>query len=227
MKPSRHLPLIAAAVTILGLAAYSFGDGGGDDHGGHHGDGGNGGGYYNDGYGGYTTGTPVQGQQTPVPTVTPTVSPSPSSSPSTVAIATATGSIGTYLINGTARALYVYSADTSDVSNCTGSCLAAWPAFAGTAAVAGPNVNQSLISAFIRTDDGASQITYNGLPLYTFTGDTAAGQTNGEGVTVGSGTFYLVDVNGNPITGASPSPSPSPSASASASATDGTTGSGY
>ena len=34
----------------------------------------------------------------------------------------------------------------------------------------------------VTRSDGSHQVTYNNLPLYTFTGDSAAGQTNGQGV---------------------------------------------
>ena len=33
-----------------------------------------------------------------------------------------------------------------------------------------------------KRDDGTSQVTYNGHPLYTFAGDRSPGQTTGEGV---------------------------------------------
>jgi len=35
-------------------------------------------------------------------------------------------------------------------------------------------------------------VTYNGWPLYTFVGDSAAHQSNGEGIVADGGTWYLV-----------------------------------
>lgn len=60
------------------------------------------------------------------------------------------------------------------------------------------------------------QVTYNGFPLYTFAGDSAAGDTNGEGIPQGSGTWHLVQVSaGTPAT-ASPGATGTPSTTSSA-----------
>ena len=42
------------------------------------------------------------------------------------------------------------------------------------------------------------QVTYNGWPLYFYAGDTAPGDTNGQGQ---GGVWYVVDPTGNPIEG--------------------------
>lgn len=245
-KLRKALPVAAALITAVGmtyaLSGYSDdgGDNGGWDGGDHGGDHSGGGGYDNGGgYGGYTGGTPVQVQQpTSTPTATPTesptasptvspspsptASPSPSASPVVLDIGTS-ATYGNYVVEGVAatsasRTVYLYSADTAGVSNCTGSCLTAWPPVVGTSGTANTSslsvsITDSEISSFVRPDTGQSQLTYFGLPLYTFTGDTASGQTTGEGSVVGTGTFYLVNpADGTAIT-AAPSPSPSPSAS--------------
>ena len=35
------------------------------------------------------------------------------------------------------------------------------------------------LGTITRADDGTLQVTYNGMPLYFFSGDTAAGDANG------------------------------------------------
>ena len=46
------------------------------------------------------------------------------------------------------------------------------------AAIAGDGVIGKL-GTITRADDGTLQVTYNGMPLYFFSGDTAAGDANG------------------------------------------------
>jgi len=79
--------------------------------------------------------------------------------------------------------LYTFDKDVagSGVSNCTGGCLAAWPALtvpAGATATGGAGVTGAL-GTITRADDGTLQVTYDGLPLYFFAKDTAPGDTNG------------------------------------------------
>lgn len=82
--------------------------------------------------------------------------------------------------------LYEFSADGMGVSNCTGACAANWPPFA---AAAGAQATGNF--TIIMRSDGSHQWAYKGHPLYTFTGDTKAGQANGQNVAVSGGTFTV------------------------------------
>ena len=48
----------------------------------------------------------------------------------------------------------------------------------------------------ITRDDGTKQLAFYGHPLYRFEGDTAAGETNGQG---SGGVWFLVDTEGNAV----------------------------
>jgi len=86
--------------------------------------------------------------------------------------------VGQYLADSSGKPLYTYNADTSGVSNCTGSCLANWPAYQDKGATTGLPAGVSTIT---RSDNGQIQYTYNGMPLYYFVGDSA-GKVTGNGV---------------------------------------------
>ena len=116
-------------------------------------------------------------------------------------VLTASGSVGTYLTDYQGMALYAFAKDTGIASTCTDTCATNWPPYTLTSTIpkAGPGVTQSLLSTFTR-QNGAAQIAYNGHPLYTYKGDTAAGDTKGQGVNSDGGLWYLVAPNGSPIT---------------------------
>lgn len=86
--------------------------------------------------------------------------------------------VGQYLADANGKTLYTYGADTNGVSNCTGSCLAAWPIYSAASAPASLPTNVMLI----KRTDGTSQYAYKGMPLYYYTGDSSAGQVTGNGV---------------------------------------------
>lgn len=86
--------------------------------------------------------------------------------------------LGQYLTDPSGKALYTYDNDTNGVSNCSGSCLANWPAYATQGSA--QNL-PSGIGIIKRTDNGQTQYTYNGMPLYYFVSDTN-GQVTGNGV---------------------------------------------
>jgi predicted lipoprotein with Yx(FWY)xxD motif len=98
--------------------------------------------------------------------------------------AKAVGSIGTLLVAGSnGMTVYTFSKDVADsgTSACTGGCLTKWPALtvpAGATATGGSGVSGKL-ATITRADDGTLQVTYNGLPLYFFSGDAAPGDANG------------------------------------------------
>ncbi|MCX4965746.1 hypothetical protein OHA98_13020 [Streptomyces sp. NBC_00654] len=125
-------------------------------------------------------------------------------------VATTTGPLGTHLVDGDGRTLYLFEADTSTKSTCTGTCAAAWPPFTVTGQpVAGKGVKAGLLGTTTRSD-GNKEVTYNGHPLYHFGGDTKAGDTNGQGSTAFGAAWYVVDPSGARITApASPTGKPS------------------
>ena len=85
---------------------------------------------------------------------------------------------GQYLADPSGKTLYTYDKDTSGVSNCTGSCLAQWPAYVDKGATTGLPAGVGTIK---RSDNGQVQYTYNGMPLYYFVSDNT-GQVTGDGV---------------------------------------------
>jgi predicted lipoprotein with Yx(FWY)xxD motif len=93
------------------------------------------------------------------------------------------GSIGMALVAGSkGMTVYTFAKDPKDSgkSACNAGCIDKWPALtvaAGTTPTAGAGVTGKL--ATITRDDGATQVTYNGLPLYFFANDHAPGDANG------------------------------------------------
>jgi predicted lipoprotein with Yx(FWY)xxD motif len=138
-------------------------------------------------------------------------------------IDTHTGPDGTYLTDGSGRTLYLWMADTGSTSMCSGSCASAWPPVtaSGTPS-AGSGVTASQLGLSKRSD-GTEQVTYDGHPLYYFAGDTAAGQTNGQGSNGFGAAWWIVSPSGSAITAAGAKAG----ASASASSTGAAGGSGW
>jgi predicted lipoprotein with Yx(FWY)xxD motif len=95
----------------------------------------------------------------------------------------------TVLTNAQGRTLYWFAPDTATRSACYGTCAAYWPPVQG-AVTAGPGVTGRL--GTITRSDGPAQATYDGHPLYTYVGDTAAGQANGNRLNLNGGLWYEV-----------------------------------
>lgn len=75
------------------------------------------------------------------------------------------------------RTLYVFANDEPDVSNCNEGCATNWPPLY---ADFGAQSDGKL--TVIERSDGTRQWSYESQPLYFYSGDSAAGDTNGEGL---------------------------------------------
>lgn len=93
----------------------------------------------------------------------------------------ATTKYGKILVSAKGFALYTYSLDKKNHSNCTGACLASWPALTVALGVTPTGTGVTGLGVIVRSN-GKRQVTYQGRPLYGFVGDTGRGQVNGQGV---------------------------------------------
>jgi len=131
---------------------------------------------------------------------------SASSAPAASGTAVKTTTIGgvTVLTNAQGFTLYWFAPDTSTTSKCNGTCATFWPPVKGPV-TAGTGVTGKL--GTITRADGSTQATYDGHPLYTYKGDTAAGQDKGNNLNIEGGLWHDVTASG----GAAPAPSTSTS----------------
>jgi predicted lipoprotein with Yx(FWY)xxD motif len=107
--------------------------------------------------------------------------------------------LGTILIDGSGRTVYLFEKDTSPTSTCTGDCASAWPPVTTTgAAHAGPGATASLVATTPRAD-GPTQLTYAGHPLYYYAGDHTAGDTHGQGLDQFGAGWYVLTPAGTKI----------------------------
>ena len=104
------------------------------------------------------------------------------SSGSATTIKTATLTVGgkalTVLTNAQGMTLYYRTSDTP-TSVCSGGCARAWPPVLSTTMPSGSTTLPGTFS--LMNDANGSQVAYNGHPLYTYSGDSAPGQANGQG----------------------------------------------
>jgi predicted lipoprotein with Yx(FWY)xxD motif len=95
------------------------------------------------------------------------------------------------LTNARGYTLYLFVPDPPDKSTCYGDCAAYWPPVTGTP-TAGTGVTGKL--GTIRRAGGGNQVTYDGHPLYTYVGDSAPGQANGNNITLNGGLWREIVV---------------------------------
>ncbi|MHB1503777.1 MAG: COG4315 family predicted lipoprotein [Acidimicrobiales bacterium] len=121
---------------------------------------------------------------------------------------------GEILTTASGYTVYGLTADTPTTTACTGGCLSIWPPLTVTGTpVPGRNVVATLLGTILLSD-GQRQVTYNGHPLYIYSGDHSPGATNGEGISFPAGAnppkghWYVVASTGDLVT-STPTISPS------------------
>lgn len=125
-----------------------------------------------------TTAAPTSAAASP-----PTSAPGSAPAAATADLKVAESSAGQIVVDGKGMSVYYYTKDVKDsgTSACTGGCLDAWPpvlAAADTPTVDGVTGTVGTIA----TPDGKKQLTINGMPVYYYAKDLAAGDITGQGV---------------------------------------------
>jgi peptidoglycan hydrolase-like protein with peptidoglycan-binding domain len=134
---------------------------------------------------------------TPAPT-TPASDTTVPASGEEATLVVAESELGEILVAADGMTLYLFLPDDQEVPTCTDACLGAWPILPvdeASQVTGGDGVDSSLLGTTEHPTEG-TQVTYNGWPLYFFSGDSAAGDTNGQGQ---GDQWYVIDPTGNPI----------------------------
>ena len=138
---------------------------------------------------------------TPTPTPTPTAKPTATPAPAT-GTATAlrsVGALGLILVGGNGRTLYIFLGDEGPTSTCDGSCAQNWPPLT---TVGAPRATSGVLQSQLGTtkrQNGTSQVTYHGHPLYYFIADSAPGMANGEGIDAFGAHWEVINAAGRDV----------------------------
>ena len=104
--------------------------------------------------------------------------------------------LGWVLAEANGQVVYTYGGDSKGGSpTCTGSCAAIWPAVTGLP-LAGPADTLPGQLGTVSMANGAKQITYDGLPLYTFKGAKPL-STKGNGL---QGKWHVIKLPASAVT---------------------------
>lgn len=115
------------------------------------------------------------------------------------AVAVDSGKLGRTLVDGKGRTLYLFEADKTEKSTCSGGCAKAWPPLLTKGKPkAGKGVKAGLLGSTTRKG-GKKEVTYNGHPLYLFEGDATPGDTNGQGLDQFGAKWFVLDAHGNEV----------------------------
>jgi predicted lipoprotein with Yx(FWY)xxD motif len=111
------------------------------------------------------------------------------------ALTTKNTTLGTVVADGRGRTVYAFDKDTrgSGTSACTGGCAGLWPAVHATGGSSSVTGVSGTVGTITR-DDGTKQVTLDGRPLYTYSGDAAAGDVAGQGF---MGIWWVVAPDGS------------------------------
>lgn len=109
--------------------------------------------------------------------------------------------LGTVLVNAKGRTLYVFAKDKRSKVTCTGSCAKFWPPLKWKSS-GKPKAGGSAKSRLLGTDKnpaGGKVVTYSKWPLYTYAGDSAPGQANGQNQNLNGGKWYVISPKGKVV----------------------------
>ena len=115
-----------------------------------------------------------------------------------ITIRTADSQFGTVLFDEGERAIYLFDKEKSSVSACYGDCAAAWPPVLTDGDPQAAGAADAKLLGTTRRQDGSTQATYNGHPLYYYV-DDPPGQVLCHNVSEFGGLWLVVDPRGDPV----------------------------
>ncbi len=167
IRPATSVMLLLAASTALSMFAVACGDG--DDAG-------------DDGDASTPVATQPSAEATEPAGKTPGATEPTTGGFTTIITKEPSALSGIILTTYDGYTLYTFDNDVagSGASACDTTCAGAWPPLSVPNPTASSEVTGEL--GTITRDDDSPQVTYDGKPLYLYSGDASPGDTNGEGV---------------------------------------------
>lgn len=107
--------------------------------------------------------------------------------------------VGKVLVDSEGMTLYYFQKDQkgSGKSKCEGSCAEAWPPLTTEGEPEAMTGVKTAMLGTIKREDGTTQVTYAGWPLYTYVGDTKPGEDNGTDSKAFGASWYPLHSNGS------------------------------
>lgn len=106
------------------------------------------------------------------------------------------GDLGTILVTSEGLTLYDFHKDEEGTSACYGACAGAWPPLLTEGDPQAQGAADRSLLGTTKRRDGTVQVTYNGWPLYTYAGDKAPGEANGNDIDQFGAEWYALQPNG-------------------------------
>jgi predicted lipoprotein with Yx(FWY)xxD motif len=127
----------------------------------------------------------------------PAAEAEPAGEATPVSLGEASG-VGKVLVDSEGMTLYYFQKDQkgSGKSKCEGACAEAWPPLTTEGEPEAMKGVKTAMLATIEREDGSTQVTYAGWPLYTFVGDTKPGEDNGTDSKAFGASWYPLHSNG-------------------------------
>lgn len=111
--------------------------------------------------------------------------------------------LGTVLVDGKGRTLYMFPPDHREKVTCTHVCAGTWPPLTvprDARPRAGDGAKASLLGTVPNPNpSGGRVVTYHGWPLYTYVGDVQPGQANGQALDLNGGYWYVLRPSGKVV----------------------------
>jgi predicted lipoprotein with Yx(FWY)xxD motif len=115
-------------------------------------------------------------------------------------VKTRSNTLGTIIVDGKSRTLYLFEKDKTTKSKCSGACATNWPPLLTKGKPKASGSAKASKLGTTKRSDGTTQVTYGGHPVYTFIADKSKpGATKGEGVDAFGAEWYVVGTNGKKI----------------------------
>ena len=115
-----------------------------------------------------------------------------------VEITTADSQFGEALFDSERRPIYYFDKEQTEVSECYGDCAAAWPPVLTEGEPQASGAADAKLLGTTERDDGSTQVTYAGSPLYYYV-DDPPGQILCNNVEEFGGLWLAVQPNGDPV----------------------------